>query len=81
MNSLIDEEPSSKSKQPPALAPVSKKKAAPVLEAEQAAEEMAANEAFEGLDTAALKIQSVQRGRMERRQHRERVAKKADAAK
>jgi Ca2+-binding EF-hand superfamily protein/chromosome segregation ATPase len=45
-------------------------------EAEKAAEEMAANQAFADLDKAATKIQSIARGKAERKRHTGRKAKK-----
>ena len=45
-------------------------------EAERAAEEMAANEAFADLDKAAVKIQALARGKKERKRHAERRARR-----
>ena len=47
-------------------------------EAERAAEEMAANEAFADLDKAAVKIQALARGKKERRRHVERRARREE---
>ena len=44
-------------------------------EEEQAAEEMAANQAFEDLDQAVTKIQAIARGRSERKRHKTRKAR------
>ena len=59
---------------------VARKKVALVSEAEQAAEEMAANEAFADLDKAAVKIQALARGKKERKRHAERVARQEVSA-
>jgi len=47
-------------------------------EEEQAAEEMAANQAFEDLDQAATKIQAIARGRSERRRHKTRKERREE---
>ena len=58
-----------------------RKKEPPKTEAEKEGEEMAANAAFADLDKAAVKIQSIARGRQERQKHAERKARKNGAPK
>ncbi len=48
-------------------------------DAEQAAEEMAANQAFADLEKAATKIQALARGKSERRRHKERRERRTEA--
>merc|ERR1719199_736928 len=58
-----------------------RKKEPPKTEAEKEEEEMEANAAFADLDKAAVKIQSIARGRQERKKHAERKARKKEPPK